>query len=133
MYEKCMNWAILELWESGNKRLSGEKIKEKLDSVLYKIRFPTTVCTCKITTTSVCVQQLRFVPPWLISTHRRGLYHCSLYVDDFLICYRSKYINIIERHIERCLNKLSNWADTNGFKFSTSKTCLLYTSPSPRD
>ena len=39
---------------------------------------------------------------------------CSLYVDDFLICYRSKYINIIERHIQRCLNKLSVWADTNG-------------------
>ena len=26
---------------------------------------------------------------------------CSLYVDDFLICYRSKYINIIERHIQQ--------------------------------
>jgi len=45
---------------------------------------------------------------------------CSLYVDDFLICYRSNYISIIERHIQRCLNELSNWADTNGFKFSTS-------------
>jgi len=36
----------------------------------------------------------------------------SLYVDDFLICYRSKYIHIIERHLQQCLNKLSNWADT---------------------
>ena len=27
---------------------------------------------------------------------------CSLYVDDFLICYRSKYIHIIERHIQQC-------------------------------
>ena len=34
---------------------------------------------------------------------------CSLYVDDFLICYRSKYINVMERYIQRCLNKLSNW------------------------
>jgi len=34
---------------------------------------------------------------------------CSLYVDDFLICYRSKYIHIIERHIQQCLNKLSHW------------------------
>jgi len=30
----------------------------------------------------------------------------SLYVDDFLICYRSKYIHIIERHLQWCLNKL---------------------------
>ena len=51
---------------------------------------------------------------------------CSLYVDDFLICYRSKYINIIERHIQRCLNKLSIWADTNGFKFSPSKTVCMH-------
>jgi len=43
---------------------------------------------------------------------------CSLYVDDFLICYWSKYINISERHIQCCLNKLSVWADTNGFKLT---------------
>jgi len=32
----------------------------------------------------------------------------SLYVEDFLICYRSKYIHIIERHIQQCLNKVSD-------------------------
>jgi len=51
---------------------------------------------------------------------------CSLYVDDFLICYRSKHIHIIERHFQRCLNKLQDWADTNGFKFSTSKTVCMH-------
>ena len=52
---------------------------------------------------------------------------CSLYVDDFLIVYRSKYIHIIERHLQRSLNMLSHWADTNGFEFSSSKTvCRPY-------
>ena len=51
---------------------------------------------------------------------------CSLYVDDFLICYRSKYIHIIERHLQHCLSKLSVWADTNGFKFSPSKTVCIH-------
>ena len=51
---------------------------------------------------------------------------CSLYVDDFLICYRSKHIHIIERHLQRCLNKLQDWADTNGFKFSTAKTVCMH-------
>jgi len=41
---------------------------------------------------------------------------CLLYVDDFLIVYRSKYIHIIERHLQRSLNMLSHWADTNGFQ-----------------
>jgi len=49
---------------------------------------------------------------------------CSLYVDDFLIVYRSKYIHIIERHLQRSFNMLSHWADTNGFKFSSSKQCV---------
>ena len=48
------------------------------------------------------------------------------YVDDFLICYRSKHIHIIERHLQQCLNKLGHWTDTNGFKFSTSKTVCIH-------
>jgi len=51
---------------------------------------------------------------------------CSLYVDDFLICYRSKHIHIIERHLQQCLNKLADWADTSGFKFSPSKTVCIH-------
>jgi len=51
---------------------------------------------------------------------------CSLYVDDFLICYRSKHIHIIERHLQRSLNKLQEWADTNRFKFSSTKTVCLH-------
>jgi len=48
---------------------------------------------------------------------------CSLYVDDFLICYRSKYINIIEKHIQRCLNKISIW------QTPTASTSLLLKQP----
>ena len=33
---------------------------------------------------------------------------CSLYVDDFQICYRSK-MSIIERQLQLCLNKLQQW------------------------
>jgi len=51
---------------------------------------------------------------------------CSLYVDDFLIIYRSKYIHIIERHLQRSLNTLSHWADTNVFTFSSSKTVCIH-------
>jgi len=50
----------------------------------------------------------------------------SLYVDELLICYRSKHIHIIERHLQRSLHKLQEWADTNGFKFSSTKTVCLH-------
>ena len=48
---------------------------------------------------------------------------CSLYVDDFLICYKSKSnIDTIERQLQLQLNKLENWANQNGFRFSPTKT-----------
>ena len=51
---------------------------------------------------------------------------CSLYVDYFLIVYRSKYIHIIECHLQRSLNMLSHWADTNGFTFSSSESVCMH-------
>ena len=50
----------------------------------------------------------------------------SLYVDDFLICYQSKQMNTIERHLQLCLNKIQKWADENGFKFSKTKTVSMH-------
>ena len=45
----------------------------------------------------------------------------SLYVDDFCMCYRSKSMRTIERHLQQCINRIENWALHNGFKFSKSK------------
>ena len=45
----------------------------------------------------------------------------SLYVDDFCMCYRSKSMRTIERHLQQCINRIEDWALHNGFKFSKSK------------
>ena len=50
----------------------------------------------------------------------------SLYVDDFLICYRAKNMNNIERQLQLSLNKIEKWALENGFKFSMSKTVGMH-------
>ena len=50
----------------------------------------------------------------------------SLYVDDFLICCKSKYIRTIERQLQQCLNKINNWTIKNGFKFSKNKTQCIH-------
>ena len=55
---------------------------------------------------------------------------CSLYVDDFCICYRSKNMRTVERKLQQNLTRIEDWATNNGFKFSKSKTqcvhfCLL--------
>ena len=51
---------------------------------------------------------------------------CSLYVDDFLICYRSKNMHTIERQLQQNLNNIQDWATKNGFKFSKSKTVCMH-------
>jgi ribonuclease HI len=51
---------------------------------------------------------------------------CSLYVDDFLACCRSRQMRSTERQLQRCLNNLQNWCDENGFKFSQSKTVCMH-------
>jgi len=50
----------------------------------------------------------------------------SLYVDDFQISYSSQNMNIIERQLQQCVNRLQVWADENGFKFSTSKSVCIH-------
>ena len=51
---------------------------------------------------------------------------CSLYVDDFVLCFRSRNMNIIERQLQQCLNKLQTWSEENGFKFSKSKAKCMH-------
>ena len=51
---------------------------------------------------------------------------CSLYVDDFQICYRSSNMSIIERQLQLSLNKLQQWATDNGFRFSKTKTLYMH-------
>ena len=55
-----------------------------------------------------------------------NLTDCSLYVDDFCICYRSKSMATIERQLQQNLNKIENWATSNGFKVSKSKTQCVH-------
>ena len=55
-----------------------------------------------------------------------NLTDCSLYVDDFCICFRSKSMRTFERHLQQNLNKIEHWATNNGFKFSKSKTQCVH-------
>ena len=55
-----------------------------------------------------------------------NLTDCSLYVDDFCSCHRSKSMGTIGRQLQQNLNKIENWATSNGFKFSKSKTQCVH-------
>ena len=51
---------------------------------------------------------------------------CSLYVDDFQICYRSSNRSIIKCQMQLWLNILQQWATDNGFRLSKSKTVCMH-------
>lgn len=51
----------------------------------------------------------------------------SVYVDDVQIGFKSCNLSFCERQIQLSVNKLSKWADENGFKFNPSKSaCVLF-------
>jgi hypothetical protein len=50
----------------------------------------------------------------------------SLFVDDFSITCSSKYIATAERQIQLCINKIQQWANQNGFRFSKTKTNCVH-------
>ena len=51
---------------------------------------------------------------------------CSLYVDEFLICYKSRHMHTIERQLQQSFNKIQKWALENGFKLSKTKTQCMH-------
>ena len=50
----------------------------------------------------------------------------SLYVDDFLMSYRSSNTRSCERQVQGSLKKIEEWCTENGFKFSSSKTVCVH-------
>lgn len=50
----------------------------------------------------------------------------SLYVDDLVIYSSSHHIPAIERRLQLAICKIQAWANTNGFRFSTTKTTALH-------
>ena len=48
----------------------------------------------------------------------------SLYVDDFGICYRSKNMRTIERHLQQSINRIEDWATNNGLNFFQVKNAV---------
>ena len=54
---------------------------------------------------------------------------CSLYVDDFVIMYRSPTIDAIQRKLQHTINRLEKWTLENGFSISKNKTVAMHFCP----
>ena len=50
---------------------------------------------------------------------------CSLYVDDFIICYRSRKMSNIQRLMNLQIIRLEKWTLKNGFTISKNKTVAM--------
>ena len=54
---------------------------------------------------------------------------CSLYVDDFVIMYKSPTIDAIQRKLQYTINRLAKWTLQNGFTISKNKTVAMHFCP----
>ena len=50
---------------------------------------------------------------------------CSLYVDDFVIMYKSPTVDAIQRKLQYTINRLEKWTLQNGFTISKNKTVAM--------
>ena len=54
---------------------------------------------------------------------------CSLYVDDFVIYFSSKSINVIERRLQNTIDEIVKWTLENGFTIAANKTVAMHFCP----
>ena len=54
---------------------------------------------------------------------------CSLYVDDFVIMYRSPTIDAIQRKLQHTIHSFEKWTLENGFTISKNKTVAMHFCP----
>ena len=54
---------------------------------------------------------------------------CSLYVDDFVIMYRSPTIDAIHRKLQHTIHRLEKWTLENGFTISKNKIVAMHFCP----
>ena len=54
---------------------------------------------------------------------------CSLYVDDFVIMYRSPTTDAIQRKLQHTIHRLEKWILENGFTISKNKTVAMHFCP----
>ena len=50
----------------------------------------------------------------------------TLFVDDFSMSYVASQMALAERRLQLAINKVVEWAEKNGFKFSTTKTVVVH-------
>ena len=50
----------------------------------------------------------------------------SLFVDDLQIAYSDPNIHDMQTELQQSINAIASWADTNGFRFSTTKTTVMH-------
>ena len=50
----------------------------------------------------------------------------NLYVDDFVLYSTSNYIPALERRLQVAINRVAQWSEYHGFKFSMTKTVAVH-------
>lgn len=130
-YDTTWKYGILkDLYDFGLKGYLPNFISNFLSNRTFKVRIGTTMSD--LYEQEQGVPQGSILSPTLFNIKINNIVKCindtdcSLYVDDFLIYYKSKNMETIEQKLQECLNKIEKWANENGFRFSKSKTQCVH-------
>jgi hypothetical protein len=122
---------LLDLYKAGLKGRITTFISNFLKNRTFRVRVGSTLSDTY--SQEVGVPQGSILSVTLFNLRINSIVSCvphgitnSLYVDDFAACARSKQLRTIERKLQLLLNNLQIWSDTNGFKFSATKTVCIH-------
>ena len=50
----------------------------------------------------------------------------ALFVDDLVICFRGRFLDTIERHLQQGVHAIQEWATRDGFRFAAHKCKVIH-------
>lgn len=129
-YDTTWRWGIpRNLFSYGIRGRMLHCVKSFLSSRTFRVRVGNTLsrisiqvndvpqgAVLSVTLFAVKINSLCKVVPPAIS--------CWLFVDGFQISLSSCNLSRSERQLQLIMNRMTKWADENGFKFSSEKNCL---------
>ena len=120
-----LNKAVIEgsMLSFIQKFLNPRFFRVKVNEILSETKIQTeAIPQGNVVTPSFCILRINKIAAQLPNDNR---FRISLHMDDLQVSYRHPYWTTVERKLNDSIDIVEKFAQKNGPKFSTSKTCML--------
>ena len=130
-YDTTWKYGILkDLYDMGIRGHLAQYITKFLENRIFKVKLGSSFSDWQTQEEGVPQGSILSVTLFIIKINNitsevKDPQMCSLFVDDFGLAVRGKILSIMERHLQKTIDRVMKWAMRNGFKFSIDKTVCV--------